>query len=255
MFGISGVIIGKYIAIILSTLQILYRTRNESKQIRKADNLTSSQQKTLWHYSVFVGSSSAMNSLLYLLDVSMIAEFVRNPVDIADYKVATLIPIALGFIPQSVVTAVLPNIIQHRNERIWLRKEIKKIFLYMALANGVICIGLYLLAPWIICLVSGSQYLSAVPIFRILLIEYFISGTFRVLSANVLAGLRYVNYGFFVSISSAISDIALNINLIQRYGIIGAAYATLGSMIVAGVLASVYLYYVVFWKKERKNLS
>lgn len=245
-FGITGVIVGRYVAILLSVTQILWKTRPEIKKMHSSENLTELQIRPLWHYSLFVGASSAMNSLLYLMDVSMIAEFVHNPLDIANYKVATLIPIAVGFIPDSVITAVLPDIIQHHLDREWLKNRVRKLFLGMTLVNFVLCTGLFLLAEQIIGIVSGTQYLPAVPIFRVLLIEYFFSGTFRVLSANILAGLRYVNYGFFVSITSAVCDIIFNILLIKEYGVMGAAYATLGSMIVAGALAFGYLYYKLF---------
>lgn len=241
LFGITGVIVGKYSAVLLSALQVLQKTKTEVKQVRQAKELEKVQIKPLWHYSLFVGASAAMNMLLYLLDVSMIAELIRDPADIANYKVATLIPTALGFIPNSVITAVLPNIILHHNDKKWLRGNIGKLFFCMAALNVCICAGLFLLAPSIIQLVSGVQYLPAVPIFRVLIIEYFFNGTFRMLSINILAGLHCVNYGLFLSGVSAICDICFNYYLIQNYAAIGAAYATLSVVLITSVLAFSYL--------------
>ena len=94
----------------------------------------------------------------------MIANLIKDPILVAVYKVATIIPVALSFIPNSIVVALLPNIVQNRNNIPWLKKNIKKMFLGMGLFNLVLCCGLYLFAPIVIAVMSGKQYLSAVPI-------------------------------------------------------------------------------------------
>ena len=211
LWGITGIIVGKYLSYLFSIAQVVKKTRTESKKIKAAQRIRWPQTRSLWHYSLFVGASSAMNCLIYLMDISMIANLIKDPILVAVYKVAAIIPVALSFIPNSIVVALLPNIVQNRNNIPWLKKIIKKMFLGMGLFNLVLCCGLYLFAPIVIAVMSGKQYLSAVPIFRILMAGYFFEGTFRLLSTNILAGLRCVNYGLFVSITSAVIDIVFNL--------------------------------------------
>lgn len=242
-FGVMGVVIGKYIAYIFSLAQVIWNIRQEVRLIKKADNITWKHTRDLWHYSTFMGITSALNCLLYLLDVSMIASMIKDPIEVAIYKVATIIPTALAFIPNSVITCILPNIVLNNKNYIWLRKNVKKAFLGLGLLNIVVCGVCILGAPIIISILSGNQYLSAVPIFRILILAYFITGTFRSMSVNILAALRCVNYGLCMSIICAVCNIAFNYVFISKYGTVGAAYATLGVVTVAAILSFGYMLY------------
>lgn len=253
LWGITGIIVGKYLSYLFSIAQVVKKTRTESKKIKAAQRIRWPQTRSLWHYSLFVGASSAMNCLIYLMDISMIANLIKDPILVAVYKVAAIIPVALSFIPNSIVVALLPNIVQNRNNIPWLKKIIKKMFLGMGLFNLVLCCGLYLFAPIVIAVMSGKQYLSAVPIFRILMAGYFFEGTFRLLSINILAGLRCVNYGLFVSITSAVIDIVFNLMLIPNYEMAGAAYASLGAMVVSALLAFGYLIWMIYGKERKKE--
>lgn len=254
-FGIEGVIVGRYAAYCISLLQTVFVTREETKKIKDAEKIPLKKTGELWHYSIFTGASAALNLIVYLIDVSMIAAMLKNPKDVAVYKVATLIPSALTFIPNSVVICVLPGIVRNNKNKTWLQENIKKYFFSLGIFNFVLCICLIVLAPLIIKILSSVQYIDAVPVFRILVSGYFISGTFRIFSTNILAGLRCVNYGLFLSVVSGICDILFNYILIHEFGMIGAAYATFGTMTVASVLAFGYLMKKVYYggKTLEKN--
>ena len=252
-WGVGGVILGKYIAYSFSLLQAVWRTKSEVKRICCAKKLSWQKTKSLWHYSIFTGTSSALNCLMYLLDVSMVAAMIRNPETVAVYKVATLIPNALTFIPTSVITCVLPNIVLNNKNYPWLRTNIKKIFCGLGMFHFELCGGCSLFAPLLISILSGTQYLSAVSIFRVLILSYFVSGTFRSMSVNTLTALRCVNYGLFISISSAVCNIIFNYIFIQKYGAMGAAYATLGVATVAAILSFGYMNYKLIKGDCRKD--
>lgn len=241
MFGIWGVIIGRYGATILSLLQTLLRTRKEAIKIQSASALEEKYRKPLWHYSLFTGTSAVLNLILYTLDVTMIAAMIADPKEVAFYKVATLIPTSLSFIPSSVITAVLPNVIAHSGDKSWLKRNTRKMMLCLGAFNLAVCSGLILLAPVIICTISGEQYRESVPVFRVLVVGYFFSGTFRSLCTNILAGLKCVKFNLIISVVSGICDIIFNLYMIKRYGTIGAAYATVGVILAASLLAVWYL--------------
>ena len=243
--GVDGIIVCKYAAYFISCTYILLKSKPELKKILKTTHIKREYRGELWHYSVFTGISSMLNGLVYLIDVSMVAQLISNEIEVANYKVATLIPNALNFIPASLVIFLLPNFIYNRNNRQWVKQNIKKTFLYVGVINLIICVSSAFLAPLIITIISGRQYLESVDIFRILIVEYFFSGTFRYLSCNFLSAFKRVTYGLFISISSVIMDILLNFALISRFSTIGAAYATLLSVILTSALAFGYLAYII----------
>lgn len=253
VFGIMGVIIGRYMAYGISLLQVIRHTKKEIGMMFCVPKIKWRETKPLWHYSLFTGASSALNCMLYLLDVSMIAALLQNSSEVAVYKVATLLPTALAFVPNSVVTCVLPDIVRNRNDHLWLRKNIKRYFIGLGSLNFLICSALIIFAPFVIGILSGSQYLEAVYPFRILTAGYFISGTFKTFSTNLLAGLRRVNYGLFLSVSAGTCNIVFNYVFIRKYGMVGAAYATFGTIAVAAVMAFSYLIIIVYAKKEKRK--
>ena len=245
LFGVGGVVAGKYIAAILSIVVIVCVTRSMFPAIIHSPQLSKPQKRGLWHYSIFNGVSSALNRLLYLIDVSMVAALIKSTSDLANYKVATLIPNSLTFIPSSVIICILPNVVANNKNLPWLKKNVKKTFLCLLAVNVFISLTVIILAPFIISFVSGKQYMPSVLPFRVLVAGYCISGTFRALSVNVLAALKKVNFNVVCSLISCLADVSLNYFCITKFGMIGAAYATVGVECIVSVLAFSYLFRIM----------
>lgn len=240
-FGVQGVVIGRYIAEIITIVVLVWLLRKKIGDIKHASKLEKTEKKKLWHYSLFTGASAALNVLVYSLDITLIAVLIQSTKDISIYKVGTLIPNALQFIPVSIVTAVFTSIIYNKDNIIWVRNIVKKLYLLLGGFNFLMTIAVLLFAPNIIFIISGEQYVDSAPVLRILMLGYFFSGTFRTLSVNLLASFRRVYYGLFISISSCVADVIFNIILISGYGTIGAAYATLLVDIITAVLSFGYV--------------
>ena len=240
-FGVLGVILGRYVASIITLAYACFSTKKMIGHVKLAAELDKNEKSALWNYSILVGASSAMNLLIYQLDVTLIAVMVKAAEDVGLYKVGTIIPNALEFIPSGLVIAILPSIIYHKNEAEWIRKNIKKTYLYLFLFNTVLTMAVIITAPLIIKIISGEKYLPALPIFRILTIGYFFSGTFRGLSVNLLAAFRRVKFGLIVSATTCIMDVIFNYLFIMKFGVIGAAYATLLVDIVSAGMSFTYV--------------
>ena len=88
-------------------------------------------------------------------------------------------------------------------------------------------------AKWIIIIVYGAQYLDSLSCFRILVFSYFFSGTFRIISGNLLVTQRKLGVNFFISVISGVVNIFGNILLISKLGSEGAAITTLIVMIIS----------------------
>ncbi len=250
VWGVNGVIVGKYAAELLSLLIILYVMRGTLRAVLHAGRLNAVQKKALWHYSVFNGISSTLNQILYLIDISMIAAFIGAEETLAVYKVATLIPNALAFVPASVVVCIVPDVVAHSQNPRWLKTTMRKTFAGMFAVNFCISLVLIVFAPWIIRIVSGEQYLAAAAPFRVLVAGYCIAGTFRVLSVNFLAALKAVRRNVVCSLLMCASDIVLNCLLIPKCGMMGAAYATFGGEVIASLLTFGCLLHIL---QKQKN--
>ena len=224
---------------------------NEMGLIRtNHDLLIADELKELWHFSIMSCVSAAMNSLLFLIDVSMVTSLIRNAEQTAVYKVATFAPNALSFIPTSVAVYFLPKLILNNKNKKWLRNNIRKCYIYMGVTNTAIAAGIVLFAPLVISILAGNKYLAAVPFLRVLVMGYAISATFRILSSNILFGLKRVNINMLINGVACGADVILNYVLITKSGAMGAAYATVASETIASVIAFSYVIWVVFVKKQ-----
>lgn len=241
-FGIIGTIVGRYISyaiVILVTLRPAYPYLNN--KAKEAIVLSKDKIRELWSYSLKNGASSALNQVLYLIDVALIAALIKNPEVVASYKVAVLIPEGLSFIPSSLMVFLVPIIAEHNQDRNWLQRNTTKIFIYGGLMNLFISATLFLLAPFIITLLWGTDYMDSVPCFRILSINYFIMATFRMPCTNILAVLHKVNFNLGLGIASGVLDVVLDYVLIKNFGAIGAAVATISTVVFISSFSLPYL--------------
>lgn len=245
VWGINGVIAAKYMASMVVFLAMGWQMRETLHSVIHAGKLNLDQKRELWHYSILNGISSTLNRFLFLIDISMVAALIGSAETLAVYKVATLIPNAITFIPQSVVICVVPDIVAHNQNGPWLKNAFKKVFTGMLMFNLFIGLCLILCAPWIIQIIAGERYLAAVGPFRILIAGYCIAGTFRSLSVNFLAALKVLRGNAVCSLASCVTDIVFNLLLIPRFGMPGAAYATFLAEMTASLLTFGCLIYTL----------
>ena len=235
----EGLVLGQYLACVL-TILFIGKKCGIRISFRKSGVDTATKRDLLGVCSISV-LNDGLSELMYLLDVFILGLAVPDETVIASYKVATTIPTALVFIPLSVITYVYPYFARNRTDKAWLTKNYRRLVLSMGALNLLIGGGLILVAPWLIGLVFGKVYLDSVVPFQILCASYIISGTFRILSGNLLVTQRKLKFNLFVAVLSSATNTVLNVFLIQAWGSIGAALATLITVLLTSVLSTAYL--------------
>lgn len=235
----EGLVLGQYLACVL-TILFIGKKCGIRISFRKSGVDTATKRDLLGVCSISV-LNDGLSELMYLLDVFILGLAVPDETVIASYKVATTIPTALVFIPLSVITYVYPYFARNRTDKAWLTKNYRRLVLSMGALNLLVGGGLILLAPWLIGLVFGKVYLDSVAPFQILCASYIISGTFRILSGNLLVTQRKLKFNLFVAVLSSATNTVLNVFLIQAWGSIGAALATLITVLLTSVLSTAYL--------------
>lgn len=251
-FGIKGMVLGRNISYIFAILVGCFFNRKDILPMVLAEKLDNKEKSTFLIYSFSCCITAALNRLLYIVDVMIISYMVKSPEEVAIYKVGTQIPEALEFIPQSILIAVIPYFVENRENKIWLRKWTKKLYLYSGILNFVITLLLIVASPIIVLILWGEQYRESIPIFIILSLNYFIMGTFRQPGTNILSALRKIKYNVIISCLTCIINIFLDIIFIYKWGINGAAIATLITVIFTSLLSFPCVYNLVY-KSYRKK--
>ena len=244
-YGIAGVIAGRYLAYILSFFIGYHYIKINPISFKYRQLVAKQLKREIWSFSIMSGVASAINQLVYLIDINMITTMLQDSSLVAIYKVATLIPESLNIIPSSLFVVVIPYFALHLGDKEWVSSNTKKIIGLLGLVNFVIVSILLIFAPLIITVLWKEEYLDAVTPFRILSINYFFLGTFRLTSTQILASQRNAKANMLISIATLFSNIIFDFVFIQIWGINGAALATLAVVLVSCILQIPEMYKVL----------
>ncbi len=171
------------------------------------------------------------------IDSIMLGQMLGNK-SVGIYSVALRISEIWYFIPMTVVASTFPSIIESKriSEEAYLNK-FKKLFKFLFWTALFLSVCTSFFAKFAISLLYGDKYIESASI----LVLQTWSGIFVFLG---VAGGRWFlaenlqNLLIYRTISGAIINIGLNIILIPKYGIHGAAWATLISQAVANIFSN-----------------
>lgn len=238
MVQAKGLVFAQYIAFAVTA--VLLRKRFGVPLSTKS-TISAEDRRSLIGIGGISMVNNGLSSLMYHLDIFVLGLVIANENVIAAYKVATTIPTALEFIPTAVVIYVYPYFSRNRDNKPWLLSSFKKLIVSLGSVNLLITAGLYILAPFLIGLIFGKQYMDAVSPFRILVVSYFFAGTFRVISGNLLVTQRKLKFNTIVAVFSSAMNTVMNVFFINAWQSNGAALATLTTAIVTGTVNTAYL--------------
>ena len=210
--------------------------------------LSVSDKRKFGKFAVLSQINALGATFLTLLDVFMIGLIYSNEEIIASYKVATVIPSAVAFIPTSIMVYASPFLSRNYQKYAEASKIYRKIILCTVCVCTFIAIVGITTASWLLPLIFGKQYSDAIICYIILLIGFLFNGGLYIPSVVAINSQRKVGVTFCITVCSGAANIFLDTILIYRYGSIGAAVATAGVSIISGLAAFGYFELLV-----RKN--
>lgn len=179
--------------------------------------------------------SGIVISIYMKIDQVMIQEMLGSEA-VGQYAAAVRISEAWYFIPVVVTSSLFPAIVNAKkmSEELYYER-LQKLYNFMVLIAVVIALPMTFLSDWVINLLYGSQYLQAGSVLMI----HIWSGVFvflGVASAQWLISENFVYIAFFRNLVGSIGNVLLNILLIPKLGIQGAAIATLIAWMLSSFL-------------------
>lgn len=161
-------------------------------------------------------------------DITMLG-IIKDDCEVGIYSTALKIVNIVAALVQSLMAVVLPRLSLYfsKNDYNEINKLLKKLLVFN-IGIGLPCVvGIEMLAPDIIYLVGGAEYISAASVMRILILSFMFSlvgGSF--LGNAVLIPSGRENYYMKVCWITAVCNVVLNFLLIPHFGANGAAMAT-----------------------------
>ena len=183
--------------------------------------------KSLFKDFFIYGSKIYLTNILAFLhlriDIFMINIFL-NPIEVGFYSIAVGLSEKIWLISQSAGTVLFPKVCSETDKK--KLKEFTPLVCRNVLGITIfISILLYFLGSHIIVLFYSKQFYKSVLPFQILLIGVIAISGSRIL-ANDLSGRGRLQENIYINTFSVILNIILNLILIPKFGIKGAAWAT-----------------------------
>ena len=250
-FGAKGAVLSQYVYGILALFMLLVLNRKLvviSPEYKGA--LNEKEKKAFNKFALSMKANDIISSVMTLIDVFMVGLLFKSEDIIAGYRVATIIPTALVFIPSSIMIYISPMFVQNNKNYSWVLKRTKYLMILTTLLCAFISgIGI-LTSRWMIPLIFGNQYSDARICYIILLVNFIIIGGIQMPIANVMTSQKIVRFKMIVLSVCGIGNVLLDLLLIHLMGSVGAALAT---TIISVALSTAYC--VFFFRRMKTQLS
>lgn len=247
-WGLLGVAVGRYIAVFVSIVLGIYFLKTILKPLISSSSLSVHEVKEFMSFSLISMLSNIFSSLLFLLDVFFIGMLMKDELMVASYKIATIIPFAMNFLPMTIIIYVYPYLVQLAHDKEKIKLKLHQLMKILFAVNSIISICCIIFADLIISIIFGKKFLDAVPAFRILMLSYIIIGSFRSPLGNTINALKKVKYNLIVVIVTGLINIVLDYVLITHYKMIGAALTSLTVSALSVIMS--YLFFNHAIKKK-----
>lgn len=205
------------------------------------------RRKEILMYGLNVGLGSIISQIILMSDNIIIGNLVSDPAQIAVYKVGSIIPMGLLFIPSIFLTTDFVEISKNKEDK----KKIKEYYmnfvkLFMPLSILIFMVTYFFCDPIILAL-FGEEYLDSAPVFKILMIGVTSVFFLRTPVGFILNALGEARINVKVSYFMLFVNIILSVTLTLNMGIKGAAIASCLTFWIGGFVS---LYFFTRWLKN-----
>lgn len=180
---------------------------------------------------------NAVGTYLFTQANVLILNHYRSPRETAYYQLAVqlvtglqIIPLAASAVAYSFVTKLGPDDAWPRHRRLLLQ------ILLLVAAIGIVA---WVVAPFVIRIAYGREFLATVPLFRILLLGML------GMTLSIVMASQWIARGLFlqaagITVAIGVLSVLANLLVVPRHGSFGAAYVTVGTY-AATMLANVMM--------------
>jgi len=201
---------------------------------------TSPPNREMLTYGLWVGLGGIASQGALMLDTIMVGIY-NGDVAAGLYRNASLLPLSLMFLPGIYMTSEFVHVRANADSSEFISKFYKDYLMVFAPLAITILAVLITLPEAIITTLFGAKYVEAAPVLSLLGLTIIPTFLIRIPVGNILNAVGRANNNVVSAFIVLILNATLNYLLIPEFGLFGAAYASLGSIIVGSVISLYYL--------------
>ncbi len=181
--------------------------------------------RKMFRFGGFGMLATAFSTIVLTTDTLCISNILKDATLVGYYGVAIMMARGLFIIPSAITQTAFPYLSERSKDLSEIWKQFCRLSKRVALIMGFICAGVFVMAPWIVTLLLGKEYLPSVPVLQVLMPGIFVYSLMNVLG-TIWVALGRTDISFYVTLITGIFNVLMNILLISYMGMIGAALAT-----------------------------
>ncbi len=193
--------------------------------------------KELFEYGFYTSLGTVLAQLLYAVDILLIGNILTDPAAVAEYRVASIIPLNLIILSLAVMTTFTVKVARNAEKNpqfvFDFYKNYLAVFIPISLA---IVLFFYFGADWLV-LIFGEQYHEQGDLMRIFSIGVAGGLLMRAPLGNMLPTLGFPKINAFLSLIILGINVGGSYWMLQYYGIRGAAIVTSAMFWLSGIFS------------------
>lgn len=177
-----------------------------------------------------------------MIDIYLIGLIMDDMYAVADYRTASIIPMALLFISSTLMTFLYPYFAEKKEDPVWVRHNYIRLLKIIIPFFLILSVSLILVGPFLIPLVFGDRYTDSVPLFTIICCGLFFATAFKIPAGNLIAAMGKVKINFYIAVGSGLFNILSSVILITSLGLYGAAISYMGILMLTGITNTICMF-------------
>lgn len=187
-------------------------------------------------YGLYASFSGVLSQLLYAIDILLVGNILQNESAVAEYKIATILPFSLLFLP---IVFMTTDFVHLANKGEFDRQYLKKYYLnYLKIFTFIsLCvISVFFFFESHLYALFGDSYSNEKHLMLIFSFGAIGGLMFRVPLGNMISAVGLVKTNTQIVLLTFLLNIVLSYYLLLNYGVIGAALSTSFLMWFSGAL-------------------
>lgn len=193
--------------------------------------------KIHWQYAKFSFLANGLSRIGMFADIFLINYLILDRVAIGYYSFALTLIQGLRVITATIQQISTPYFSEKSSDFTGWKSMYKKYNIRLQLVSVVVALLALFFVPEIIQIIFKGKYNQSIPFFNILIISWVIRNLYS-LKGVALLGLGKINLNFYSSLFSLPVAFIVTYYLINKFGIMGAAYGGIASALAMFLFTS-----------------
>ena len=203
--------------------------------------------KKIFKIGFFAFLGQSVGIILLQIDTLSINGIMKDAEATGIYNTSAIAYQHLMKVVSGILFTTFPYVAKNKHDLPLLLKRYKELSFKLFTLSLITCVVAWFAAPLFFS-IFGPEFIASIVPFRILLLAFLCQVQYFLINCFLVA-LGRTDLTFITGLMTTVLNLVLNFLFIQKWGLIGAAWATVISLLVTLIIRQIALQYFIFYKR------